>query len=155
MVARIMERMEHMDFERVNIMECPEWGCVGVLWQHDSVTRNVGDVGAKSEWNMVHDKCRAPRVFPTQVCHFPAIMKTCLISSTNPTLRPPLTMTVNWSRQVNICAIFLEANFYSSGNLESTWISHCQSIITAPPCLPIPERQMGLEMEMHLQRPEP
>ena len=56
MVARIMERMEHMDLKRVNIMECPEWECVGVLWQRDSVTRNVGDVGAKSEQNMVYDR---------------------------------------------------------------------------------------------------
>ena len=51
-MERIMERMEHMDLKGVKIMECPEWDCVGVLWQHDSVTRNVG---AKSEWNMVHD----------------------------------------------------------------------------------------------------
>ena len=52
-MERIMERMEHMDLKRVNIMECPKWECVGVLWQRDSVTRNIG---AKSERNMVHDK---------------------------------------------------------------------------------------------------
>ena len=44
-------------------MECPEWGCVGVLWQCDSVTRNVGDVGAKSERNMVHDSCGRSRLW--------------------------------------------------------------------------------------------
>ena len=60
---RIMERMEHMDLKRVNIMECPEWACVGVLWQRDSVTRNVGDVGAKSERNMVHDMWCALELF--------------------------------------------------------------------------------------------
>ena len=54
-MERIMERMEHMDLKRVKIMECLEWECGGVLWQRDSVTRNVGDVGAKSEQNMVHD----------------------------------------------------------------------------------------------------
>ena len=56
MVARIMERLEHMDLKGVEIMECPEWECVGVLWQCDSVTRNVGDIRAKLERNMVHDK---------------------------------------------------------------------------------------------------
>ena len=33
-------------------MECLEWECGGVLWQRDSVTRNVG---ARLEQNMVHD----------------------------------------------------------------------------------------------------
>ena len=62
-MERIMERMEHMDLKRVKIMECPEWVCVGVLWQRDSVTRNVGDVGTKSERNMVHDTVKfSPRI---------------------------------------------------------------------------------------------
>ena len=30
-MERIMEHMEHMDLKRVNIMDCLEWGCVGVL----------------------------------------------------------------------------------------------------------------------------
>ena len=59
MVARIMERMEHMDLKRVKVMECPEWECGGVLWQCDSVTQNVGDVRARLERNMIHDnECR-------------------------------------------------------------------------------------------------
>ena len=56
-MEQIMEQMEHMDLKRVKIMECPEWECGGVLWQCDSVTRNVGVVRAKSEQNMVHDTC--------------------------------------------------------------------------------------------------
>ena len=52
-IERIMEWMEHMDLKGVKIMVCLEWEYGRVLWQRDSMTRNVG---AKSERNMVHDR---------------------------------------------------------------------------------------------------